>query len=89
MAKRLPRPNNPIRVRLEWDDGNMRSLDMAAADCGLSVASFARLALEMLTSKGSVAVADVKAEAARLTTQGDETDIPEPEPEKPARKGKK
>ena len=84
MAKRLPRPNNPIRVRLEWDEQNMRSLDMAAADCGLSVASFARLALELLTFHGSVTVAAVKTEATRLTTLESE-----PEPEKPARKGKK
>lgn len=84
MAKRLPRPDNPIRVRLEWDGAHMRALDMAAADCGLSVASFARLALEMLTKNGEVKLAAVKEAAARLT--GGE----EPEPEvKPKKGGKK
>jgi hypothetical protein len=79
MAKRLPRPDNPVRVRLEWGESNMRVLDMAAADCGLSVASFARLALEMLTNDGEVKLSAVKDAAARLTSG-------EPAEEKPAGK---
>ncbi|MCE9563522.1 MAG: hypothetical protein K8U57_15890 [Planctomycetes bacterium] len=84
MAKRLPRPMNPIRVRLEWDESNMRVLDMAAADCGLSVASFARLALEMLTKDGEVKMSAVKDAATRLTSNE-----PEPEPKAAPKKGKK
>lgn len=82
MAKRLPRPGNPTRVRLEWDEANMPALDMAAAVCGLSVASFARLALELLTANQSVSLSDVKAEASRLTRGA-------PEPKKPVRAKKK
>lgn len=76
MAKRLPRPEKPVRVRLEWDDTNMRALDVAAAESGLSVASFARLALEMLVKDSQVSLMAVKEAAARLTS----------EPEKPAQK---
>jgi hypothetical protein len=76
MAKRLQRPKKRTHVRLEWEEANMRALDMAAAECGLSIASFARLALELLTAKGQVTLNDVKAEVDRLTR--------EPEAEKPA-----
>jgi hypothetical protein len=84
MAKRLPRPANPYRVRVEWDADNARALDVAAAECGLSVASFARLALEMLTASGRVSLEEVK-ERAIVLVAGDE---PEPEPERPAKKRK-
>lgn len=78
MAKRLARPEKPVRVRLDWDEANMPALDMAAAGAGLSVASFSRLALEMLIAGKSVTLADVKVEADRLTSD-------EPEPEKPVK----
>ena len=81
MAKRLSRPGNPVRVRLEWEEAKMPSLDMAAAGCGLSVASFARLALELLVADQSVTLAGVKAAATKLTSG-------EPAPTKPTKKGK-
>ena len=70
MAKRLPRPADAIGLRLDWSAENMTALDMAAASSGLSVASFARLALELLVLKKAVSLDDVKAEAVRLTTAG-------------------
>lgn len=89
MAKRLPRPEKPVRVRLDWDEANMHGLDMAAAGAGLSVASFARLSLEILVRDKSVTLAAVKAEADKLTA-GDDGEDEEPAPKKThAKKGGK
>ena len=52
-------------------------MDAAAAYVGLSVASFARLALELLIDKKSVTLEDVRKEADRLTSPV------EPAPAKP------
>lgn len=50
MAKRLPRPANPVRTRCELDDAELRSVERLAAECRLSVASFIRVALVELTA---------------------------------------
>ncbi len=69
MAKRLPKPPKTIGYRLDWDSRKAAEMDAAAAQVGLSVASFARLALEMLIARRRVTLDEVKAEAARLTAE--------------------
>jgi hypothetical protein len=84
MAKRLPAPAEVQRVRLDLDKQHSHALDMAAARCGLSLASFVRLAVEMLvTAKdGSVSLDAIRDRAGHLTGSSPE--------EKPApKKGKK
>lgn len=45
VAKRLPRPANPVRARCELDQSELRTVEDAAHHCRLSVASFIRVAL--------------------------------------------
>lgn len=45
MARRLPRPVDAVRVRLELSPAELRLVEDAAHACRVSVASFARLAL--------------------------------------------
>jgi len=71
MAKRLSQPETVNRTRLDWDASKQTALDMAAASAGLSVASFARLALELLIEKKAVTLEEVRKEADRLTGQGE------------------
>ena len=69
MAKRLPAPAEVQRVRLDLDKQHSHALDMAAARCGLSLASFVRLAVELLvTAKdGAVSLDQIRERADRLT----------------------
>ncbi len=87
MAKRLAKPPSSTAVRLDWDDGKVRDMDAAAAHVGLSVASFARLALELLIEKKSVTLEEVREEATRLTSRDDSIKPPAVPAAKP-RKGK-
>jgi hypothetical protein len=53
VAKRLPRPSQPVRIRCELDDSELRALELVAAGgVRLSVASFARVALIEATEAG-------------------------------------
>lgn len=62
--KRLPRlKTGMFPVRLEWEESNRLALEHAAVDAGLSVASFARLALELLVARKSVSLDAVRREA--------------------------
>lgn len=45
LAKRLPRPANPIRARCELDESELKSVEDVAHLCRLSVASFIRVAM--------------------------------------------
>ena len=69
MAKRLPKPPKTVGYRLDWDARKAADMDAAAAYVGLSVASFARLALELLVTRRRVTLDEVRAEAARLTAE--------------------
>jgi hypothetical protein len=44
VSKRLPRPAKPSRARCEVDDSELQEIELAAAKCRLSVASFLRVA---------------------------------------------
>lgn len=68
MAKRLAKPDESTRYRLDWDNDKVQAMDVAAGFVGLSVASFARLALELLIERKSVTLDEVRAEAQRLTS---------------------
>jgi len=64
MSRRLPKPDQSQAVRVDWDDANRRALAVAAANCDLSTASFARLALELVVlGKAPVTVGLIEAEA--------------------------
>lgn len=45
MAKRLPRPADPVRTRCEVDGVELKKIEDAAHACRLSVASWIRVAL--------------------------------------------
>lgn len=66
MAKRLAKPAESVGYRLDWDKSKVKTLDLAAAEVGLSLASFFRLSLEMLVEKGKVSLDHVRTEAERL-----------------------
>jgi hypothetical protein len=66
MAKRLAKPAASVGYRLDWDRDKVQAMDVAAATAGLSVASFSRLALELLVERGKVTLEDVRAEAGRI-----------------------
>lgn len=70
MAKRLPRPANPVRVRMELDRPELDRVEDMAHACRLSVASFLRsLAVAVAEEWPDGADADaIKAVAARLLT---------------------
>ena len=85
MAKRLPSLPEIQRVRLDLDKQHGHALDMAAARCGLSLASFVRLAVEMLvTAKdGSVSLDQIRKRGEELTSEPVKEKKPDP------KKGKK
>jgi hypothetical protein len=58
-----PRPRDAVRVRMELDPADMPAVEEAAHACRLSLASFCRLAVEMLTANQKVTVEEVKKEA--------------------------
>lgn len=70
MGRRLPRPNNPTRQRCELDDSELRELEIVAARCRLSVASFIRVALVDAAAHPE-RVPDWQAVAARLAVAAD------------------
>lgn len=75
MAKRLPRPGNPIRARCELDEAELRAVEDAAHACRLSVASFIRVCLvEAAGRAGDPAqVTAWETVAERLNRGGDDT----------------
>lgn len=81
MTRRLDRPTEPVFVRLELDSPAMPAVEDAAHACRLSLASFCRLAVELLTKNGKVTVEDVKKEADRR--------LAEEKPKAPKKKGGK
>lgn len=65
VQRRLARPADPEFVRLEMDRVILERVAGDAAACGVSLASYCRLALEMLSAPGKrVTVEDVRKEAA-------------------------
>jgi hypothetical protein len=79
MAKRLPKPTKTVGYRLDWDKHKAADMDAAAAYVGLSVASFTRLALELLITRRRVTLDEVRAEAARLTAEAAQVTAKGPE----------
>ena len=65
MARRLERPADPVRVRLEMDPAVMPVVEDAAHAARLSLASYCRLVVELLARNGRVTADDVKREADR------------------------
>lgn len=94
MARRLDRPADPVRVRLEMDRSELPGVeDFAHVHGRLSVAAFVRLAVRLLVEWGQVSAADIEAEAARLLaiTQGEgagRPDVPAVKPRGRAKKAK-
>jgi len=66
MSRRLPKPKKSKAIRVDWDDARRDAINMAAAKCDLSHASFARIALELLVAGKAVSLSMVKTEADRL-----------------------
>jgi len=89
MAKRLAKPASSAGVRLDWNTAKVRDMDAAAAYVGLSVASFARLALELLIEKKAVTLEEVRKEADRLTGPGEPAAPAKPAPAAKKPKAKK
>jgi hypothetical protein len=81
MAKRLPRPANPVRARCELDDSELRAVENAANLCRLSVASFIRVALIEAAAHAGERVEAWGKIAARLA----EGEPGKPPPKKPGR----
>lgn len=72
MSRRLPKPEKSHAVRMDWDDDRRRALSVAAANCQLSVASFVRLAVELLVAgKAPVTVDAVAVEADKVFSRLD------------------
>ncbi len=65
MTRRLIRPESPAYIRLELDQSVIPAVEDAAHKCRLSLASFSRLAIEMLAANGKTTVEDVRREADR------------------------
>jgi Meiotically Up-regulated Gene 113 (MUG113) protein len=63
---RLPKPKKSHAVRMDWDDENRKALNVAAANCQLSVATFVRVAMEMLVAGKAPTVDAVGVEADKL-----------------------
>lgn len=71
MTRRLERPSDPNLIRLELEPADMPAVEDAAHACRLSLASYCRLAIEMLSKNGKATVEDVKKEADRRLTKAD------------------
>jgi hypothetical protein len=69
VAKRLAKPAESVSVRLDWDREKVGELDAAAAFVGLSAASFARLAMELLIAHRTVTLDAVREAAIKATTK--------------------
>jgi hypothetical protein len=70
--RRLPKGGPTTAIRLDYPDGDRAALDYAAViDARLSVASYARLAIELLVKNGKVTKDDVKSEADRRLGEGE------------------
>lgn len=65
MSRRLDSPEDPVFVRLLFDARDMPAIEDAAHACRLSLASFARLALEMLAANQKVTLEEIRKEADR------------------------
>lgn len=74
MAKRLPRPADSVRVRLELSADELRLVEDAAHLCRLSVASFVRVAL--LDAVGDPSRVDAWRAVAERLAAGDERNPP-------------
>jgi len=89
VAKRLPRPAQPVRARCELDDSELRAVEIAATAARLSVASF----LRVVAVESAAAHADPKrlaawAEIAARLAQGTGAEPPK-RPGRPKKDGGK
>ena len=66
MSKRLPEPADGRRVRLVLADGELSRVEMMAAECRLSVASFLRAMTVATVEDWPDRMAKVKAAAAKI-----------------------
>lgn len=63
MSRRLSRPADPTFIRLEMDPSAVPAVEKAAYECRLSLASYCRLVVELVSAHGRASVEDVKKEA--------------------------
>ncbi|HVK10005.1 MAG TPA: hypothetical protein VM597_14650 [Gemmataceae bacterium] len=72
MTRRLERVEKPTYIRLEMDPAKMGPVEDAAHACRLSLASFCRLAIEMLSANGKATIDDIRREADRRLSQAEQ-----------------
>jgi hypothetical protein len=69
MTKRLPKPKNGKRQRLELDDDELMKAEVAATGCRLSLASFFRATIVAVVEDWPELMEKVKAAAARIEAE--------------------
>lgn len=72
MPRRLDRPADTTFIRLEIGRGEMPAVEEAAHACRLSLASYCRLVIEMVSAGKAVRIEDVRREADRRLRPADE-----------------